>query len=115
MSTEPFTPQGNTIMVAANTSAPVGVACNARGSVNVAAYRVANPEANETIWYSMVPFGQDAQAAATIPTGGGTNAKNCMPLPAGGVEVVRGPPGALFSGITRTAQANLFVTPGDGM
>lgn len=115
MSMQPFTPTGPTIMVAAATSAPQPTRCVSGGSINSYTYRVANPEANETIWYSMEETPQNALANAAIPTGGGTNAKSAMPLPAGGVEVVRGPQGAFFSGITRVAAANLFVTPGDGI
>lgn len=127
MSMQPFTPQGPTILVTANTTAPSGVQCLASGTLPSVSYRVANPEANETVWYSMVTpinpnTGQpdanaanNAKALAVIPTGGNTSAKLAIPLPAGGVEVVRGPQGAYFSGVTRTAAANLYVTPGDGM
>lgn len=115
MSMQPFTYQGKTIKVSANVSAPAPVRCIAGGSLNVATYRVANPEANETIWYTMNVDPVAALADAVIPTGGGSSATNAVPLPAGGVEVVRGPAGAYFSGVTRTAAANLFVTPGDGI
>lgn len=114
MSTQPFTPTGKTVAITANITAPAATRVVAAGNVNSVTYRVANPEANETVWYTM---DSDANCAANcvIPTGGGSSSKFALPLPSGGVEIVRGPQGAYFTGVTRTLAANLFVTPGDGM
>ena len=114
MSGQPYTPQGKTYLIQADTTPPTGVQVLSAGTLQSVTYRIANPEANETIFYSMVATSAaDAKTLCVLPTAG--TPTYVTPLPPGGVEVVRGPAGAYFSGITRTAAAKLYVTPGDGI
>lgn len=114
MSMQPFTPQGKTIAITANTTAPAAVQCPAANSLGSVTYRIANPEATETVWYTM-SSDPGCNANCTIPAPGAGNSALTIPLSAGGIEVVRGPQNAYFTGVTRSAAANMFVTPGDGL
>lgn len=117
MSTQAFMPMGKTVMVAANTTAPIGELVDA--NLRCSAFRVANPEGNETIFYAFAAGANgagDARLNAKLPGATATNGNQSIPLPAGAVEVIRAPAGAYFSGITRTAAGgNLYVTPGEGI
>ena len=115
MSTQPFQPNGPTVLITANATAPSPVQVTPNvATMQSFTYRVANPEANETIFYAMGVSAEAATASAASIISAGNN-RALYPLPAGAVEVVRGPANAFFTGMTRTAAANMYVTPGEGM
>lgn len=107
----PFNPSGPTINVDAATSAPAGLQAS---GVRAEQYRIQN---NGTVT-AFVAFGDDAseaQSNAVIPTGGGNNAKNSFPLPAGAIEVISGPIDCYWSAITASGTAEIYITPGKGI
>lgn len=114
MYNKPFNPIGATIKVAATTTAPDGVACTEAGDSGMVSYRVMNSSTTEACWYAFGVDAATAKANAVIPTGSSTNAKNSYPLPANSVEVITAPRGSFWSGISVTAAAPLYVTPGQG-
>lgn len=110
MSTNAFKVVGATQRIIANTSPPDATKCSGCSTIAATSYRVANPEANETIFYTCADNGVTAKAQANLSA-----ALPWIPLPAGAVEVISGPSNAYFSAVTRSAAANLYITPGDGM
>lgn len=117
MSTNAFMPQGKTFLVAANATAPSGVQITCFNAAMIApCVRLFNQDANNTVWYGLGNSAANATAAAQIPTVSGNAGIGLPPL---GVEVIRTRfpiPQLWVSGITSVSvQANLEVTPGDGV
>ncbi len=107
-----FEPLGPTVLVAADSTAPTGVATVTTGSSvkPICQFRVCN-NGTVTVFYAYSTTAALAAAAAVIPTGSGSNAKASYALPAGGVEVITAPRDSFWSGITAAGTASLFVTP----
>lgn len=106
-----FNPQGNTVVVAADPTAPLGVQAPA-GAVNPRGqYRVVNPSA-VTVHLGVGATAAAAQAnavaaAAGVPAAG-------IPLVPGAVEILRFSAEAYFSGYSASA-ATVYITPGEGL
>lgn len=108
-----FQPQGNTYVIAGNSTAPAGVQILPDGDVKSTWYRLFNPD-SATAFYA---FGNSANAAknnAVVPTSGAGNQTHAMGLPPLAIEVVCASPGAFVSAITSSGNANIQVTPGEG-
>ncbi len=106
-----FQPQGNTQVIAGNATAPAGVRVLADGDIKATWYRLFNPD-SVTAWYAYGDSAGSAKAAATIPVA--ATPAHSMGLPSLSVEIICAPPGAYFSAITASGNANVQVTPGDG-
>lgn len=118
MSTNAFTPQGPTFMVAANATAPSGVqitCCANQQSTN--GLRLFNEDNANIAWYGIGATAVEAKNNALIAAAGCSNMG--IPLPPLAVEVIRTnytTPKLFVSGITRVSvAANIFVTPGEGL
>jgi hypothetical protein len=110
-----FTPLGDTVVLAANTTAPTGIQAptnNVNDKRSVGAYRVFN-SGSETVYISFAPTAAQATTEAVIPTAG--NAQAVIPVSAGATEVLRLGDDPFLSGITSTGAATVFVTPGKGI
>ena len=106
-----FNPQGDTVVVAAASTAPTGVQAPA-GTVNPRGqYRIVNA-GNVTVHLGVGATAAAAQAnavaaAAGVPAAG-------IPLVPGAVEILRFSAEAYFSGYSASA-ATVYITPGEGL
>ena len=108
----PFNPQGNTVVVAAASSAPLGVQCPTRNAASESGQvRVVNT-GNVTVHLGVGPTAAIAQTNAVAATAG--SPKDSVPLVAGAVEILRFPLGSFFSGVASTA-STVYMTPGEGL
>ena len=109
MSTNAFTPLGNTVVFTAATSAPTPVQAlsNTLGGNQ---YRIIN-SGNVVVFLGLGTTSTNATTnTAVISTTG-----QSIPLLAGTDEILTFVPNAYFTGITSTSTAVIYVTPGDGM
>ena len=115
-SQNPFMPQGKSFLIAANSVAPSAVQITAYSpDIKTNTVRVQNADANQIIYWGVGPTAEAALANAVIPTSGGNSSLGASPLL---IEVLRLNVQTPFwvTGITASAtQANLIVTPGDGV
>ena len=105
----PFSPCGNTVVITATTTAPapVQVLSNTLGGNQ---YRIINSGAVVVI----LGYGQTsalASSGAVVPT---STQSNCLPLLPGTDEIITFVPNAYFSANATTANATIYITPGDG-
>lgn len=110
-----FNPQGNTVVVAANTVAPAGVAAAVKAPFvpqDAGQYRIVNSSPN-LVHLGVGTDAASAQAAAVAAAAGVPAAG--IPLLAGAVEILRFAPGSFFSGISAAGASTVFVTPGQGI
>lgn len=107
-----FQPMGNTIVIAGNSVAPSGKQALGFGSNQPTWYRIFNPD-GVTAWYALGTSGGAAQTNAVIPLNATPSAG--IGLPPLAVEVITAPPGVYFSAITASGNANVQVTPGEGL
>jgi hypothetical protein len=106
-----FNPQGNTVVVAADSTAPTGVQAPA-GTVNPRGqYRVVNA-GNVTVHLGVGATAAAAQANAVAATAG--NPAAGVPMVPGAVEILRFNAEAYFSGYSASA-ATVYITPGEGL
>lgn len=109
-----FAPQGNTAVVAAASSAPLGVkptpdiGINARSPIN---FRFVNASSN-LVHIGVGATAAAAQTNAVAATAG--NPANGIALPAGAVEIMRFPANSYFSGYAASA-STVYVMPGEGL
>lgn len=109
-----FNPQGETVVVAADVSPPLGVlvpvfqkiADNPSGQM-----RIINASAN-IVHLGYGPTAADAQANAVAAVAG--NPAPSIPLLPGAVEVMRFSAGIYFSGAASGA-STVYMTPGKGL
>ena len=109
MSTNAFTPLGNTVVFTAATSAhtPVQALSNTLGGNQ---YRIIN-SGNVVVFLGLGTTSTNATTnTAVISTTG-----QSIPLLPGTDEILTFVPNAYFTGITSTSTAVIYVTPGDGM
>jgi hypothetical protein len=109
MSTNAFTPLGNTIVFTAATSAPTPVQAisNTLGGNQ---YRIIN-SGNVVVFLGLGTTSTNATTnTAVISTTG-----QSIPLLPGTDEILTFVPNAYFTGITATANASVYITPGDGL
>ena len=109
MSTNAFTKTGNTVVFTAATSAPTPVQCNST-TLGGNQYRIINA-GSVTVFLGYGVASTDASNNAVVVTSTG----NAFPLLAGTDEILTFVPNAYFTGITATANASVYITPGDGM
>lgn len=109
MSTNAFTPVGNTVVFTANVAAPT-----AAQAVSVTLggnqYRIIN-SGNVGVFMGVGNTASDANNAASIVT----NTGPAIFLLPGTDEVLTFRPNAYFTGITVSGTANVYVVPGDGL
>ena len=109
MSTNAFTKTGNTVVFTAATSAPTPVQCSS-STLGGNQYRIINA-GSVTVFLGYGVASTDASNNAVVVTSTG----NAFPLLAGTDEILTFVPNAYFTGITATANASVYITPGDGM
>lgn len=117
MSINAFMPQGNTYVLTANSVAATPVQVLSDGATTTQMVRISNAESGNTIWYAQGQTAGEASAFAVLPAAGSGNQTHAIPLPGGAVEVIRCKPNAFFTVLTRAAyaNANVSITPGDGL
>jgi hypothetical protein len=109
MSTNAFTPLGNTVVFTAATSSPTPVQAlsNTLGGNQ---YRIIN-SGNVVVFLGLGATSTNATTnTAVISTTG-----QSVPLLPGTDEILTFVPNAYFTGITSANTAVIYVTPGDGM
>jgi hypothetical protein len=109
MSTNAFTRTGNTVVFLAATSAPTPVQCSS-STLGGNQYRIINA-GSVTVFLGYGVASTDASNNAVVITSTG----NAFPLLAGTDEILTFVPNAYFTGITATANASVYITPGDGL
>lgn len=108
MSSNAFTPSGNTVALAV-TSTSTSTPLQVKGNVN---------NSTQRMFYNAGPNDCFVEAAATataaVAPAAGTPG-NAFPVPAGAVLVLSIPPNHYFAAISASAQtATLYITPGEG-
>jgi hypothetical protein len=109
-----FAPLGQTVVVAAASTAPTGVQApvfEKFNPQNVGQYRFVNAGSN-TVFLGTGPTAALAQAAAVAPVAG-TPSDAIVLLP-GAVEILRFNKDTFFSGLA-SAATTVYVTPGQGL
>lgn len=114
MRVKAFSPDGNTVKITADVTAPTGVQVPENSTDSTHQIRVHNSGLVTAFLAWGITAGA-AQSAAVIPTGSGANAKASYPLPAGIVEVFTAPINSYFSAITASGTADIFITSGNGI
>ena len=109
MSTNAFTRTGNTVVFLAAASAPTPVQCLST-TLGGNQYRIIN-SGSVTVFLGYGVVSSDASNNATVVTTTGP----AYPLLAGTDEILTFVPNAYFTGITATANASVYITPGDGL
>ena len=109
MSTNAFTRTGNTVVFLAAATAPTPVQCLST-TLGGNQYRIINA-GSVTVFLGYGVVSSDASNNATVVTTTGP----AYPLLAGTDEILTFVPNAYFTGITATANASVYITPGDGM
>lgn len=103
-----FSKTGNTVTFTAGVAAPTPVQCSST-TLGGNQYRIIN--AGSTIVF--LGYGVDA-ANATAFSANVTSTGQAFPLLAGTDEILTFVPNAYFTG-TSTANATIYITPGDGV
>jgi hypothetical protein len=109
-----FTPQGNTIVVAAAGTAPAGVQAPVVSKFDAQAvgqYRIIN-DGSTTVFLGTGASAAEAQANAVAPVAGTPSA--AIVLVPGAVEVLRFTPQTFFSGLS-SAAATVYIVQGQGL
>jgi hypothetical protein len=109
MSTNAFTPLGNTVVFTAATTAPTPVLATGAG-LGCNNYEVMNP-GNVTVFLGFASTAANATNNATVITSTGYG----YPVLPGTDKVIAAPPNAYFTGITASGTATVYITPGDGL
>jgi len=109
MSTNAFTPQGNTVTFTAAASAPTPVQAVANGSLGCNQYRIIN--AGTTIVFLGVGT---TSALATANAATVTSSGASIALLPGTDEILTFAPNAYFTGVS-SANAVVYIVPGDGI
>ena len=109
-----FTVLGNTAKLTAAATAPTPIQVTS-ATLGGNQYRIINLSTTITAFLS---FSQTSAAAASncvIPTGDGSNAKNCIPILPSTDEILSFVPNGYFTAITASGTADIYITPGDGL
>lgn len=109
-----FSPLGNTIVVAATTSAPTGIQAPVYTKFdpqNVGQYRFVNA-GTTTVFLGTGDSAAKAAAAAVAPVAGTPSAAIVL-LP-GAIEILRFNKDTFFSGLA-SAATTVYITPGQGL
>ena len=111
MSTNAFTPTGNTIVFTAANPAPTPIQVNTNGA-GANQYRFINT-GTITVFVGLANTSANAATNATSAFTGNTAA--CIPLLPGTDEILTFLPNAYVTGNTASGIATVYVTPGDGL
>lgn len=107
-----FLPLGETVVVAADAVAPVGIQALATQSPGQSGqYRIVNAGTN-TVFLGVGSTAAIATANAVAPVAG--NPSPAIPLVPGAVEIIRFGEEVYFSGLASAAMT-LYITPGQGL
>jgi hypothetical protein len=109
-----FNPQGNTVVVAANATAPDGVQVPVNNKFNAqetGQIRIVNAGTN--LVHLGVGFTAAAAKANAVASAAGVPAAG-VPLVPGAVEILRFPLNSYFSGLASGA-TTVYMTPGEGI
>lgn len=109
-----FTPQGNTVVIAAAATAPAGVQALTLAKFEAQAtgqYRIINSGA-VTVFLGIGASAAEAQANAVAPVAG--TPSSAIVLVPGAVEVLRFNPASYFSGLAASA-ATVYIVQGQGL
>ncbi len=109
-----FTPLGKTIVVAATTSAPMGIQAPVYAKFdpqNAGQYRFINA-GTTTVFLGTGLTAAVATAAAVAPVAG--TPSDAIVLVPGAVEILRFNQSTYFSGLS-SAAATVYITPGQGL
>ena len=109
-----FTPLGQTIVVAATTSAPSGIQAPVYtkfDAQNAGQFRFIN-NGTVTVFLGTGSTAAEATANAVAPTAGSPTA--AIVLVPGAVEILRFNTGTYFSGLAASA-TTVYITPGQGL
>lgn len=109
MSTNAFTPLGNTVVFTAAATAPTPVQCVGAG-LGCNNYEVMNP-GNVTVFLGFAADAANATTNATVVT----SSQKGYPILPGTDKIIAAPPNAYFTGATATGTATVYITPGDGL
>lgn len=109
MSTNAFTPLGNTVTFTAATTAPTPVQASSR-TLGGNQYRILNAGTGTVF----LGIGSTA-AGATANAVSVTSSQGSYPLLAGTDEILTFAPNWYFTGVTSSGTAIIYITPGDGM
>jgi hypothetical protein len=110
-----FAPQGNTIVVAADSSAPTGIQApvlsrfDAQGTGQ---YRIINASTTVTVFLGVGGTAAEAQSNTVAPIAGAPSA--AIVLVPGAVEILRFNRTSFFSGLSASA-ATVYIVPGEGI
>lgn len=111
----PFTPQGNTVVISADATAPTGLQAPVFARLDaqgVGHYRIVNASSTVTVFLGVGGTAAEATANAVIPVAGTPSA--AIVLVPGAVEILRFNRTTFFSGIG-SAAATVYIVPGDGL
>lgn len=109
-----FTVLGNTCKLVAATTAPAPIQVTS-STLGGNQYRIINLSDTVTAFLSYAQTAAAATANCVIPTGDGSNAKNCIPILPNTDEILSFVPNGHFTAITASSSADLYITPGDGL
>jgi hypothetical protein len=109
-----FTVLGNTCKLVAATTAPTPIQVTS-STLGGNQYRIINLSGTVTAFLSYAQTSAAAAANCVIPTGDGTDAKNCIPILPNTDEILSFVPNGYFTAITSSSSADLYITPGDGL
>jgi hypothetical protein len=110
-----FAPLGNTVVIAADASAPTGVQALVHGTLDAQAvgqYRVINASAVNTVFLGFGSTAALAQTNAVAPIAG-TPSSAIVLLP-GSVEILRFSANTFFSGLAAAA-STVYIVQGQGI
>jgi hypothetical protein len=109
-----FSPLGQTIVVAADAAAPVGIQATVStkfDAQNAGQYRFVNAGTN-TVFIGTGASAAEATANAVAPIAGTPSA--AIPLLSGAIEILRFNQSTYFSGLA-SAATTVYITPGQGL
>jgi hypothetical protein len=109
-----FSPLGQTIVVAADAAAPVGIQAPVStkfDAQNAGQYRFVNAGTN-TVFIGTGASAAEATANAVAPIAGTPSA--AIPLLSGAIEILRFNQSTYFSGLAAAA-TTVYITPGQGL
>ena len=110
-----FSPLGETIVVAADPTAPVGIQAPVYAKfdpANAGQYRITNASTDNTVFIGAGATAAEATANAVAPVAG--DPSPAVVLLPGSVAILRFNQGTYFSGLAAAA-STVYITPGQGL
>jgi len=109
MSTNAFTPVGNSVVFLANTTAPTPVQATST-TLGGNQYRIINA-GTAVVFLGIGPDAAGASANAVLVT----STQRAYPLLPGTDEILTFAPNWYFTGVTASGNASIYIVPGDGL